>query len=336
MAEYDTNELISDIQQRGSLPANDLRFTDALILAAATRELREGVAPLLVASRAEHMVYTSTTTVVSGTAQYRMPSRAVGGALRDVNFTPSGAGSVPQRLRELSSDEVEIIGNSNNQGTPSAYYVRNYYVVLVPQPNLAGTLTMPFYARPNRLVLAGLAGVSGARAVACFTASYNTVTGSLQLTVDGDPPAVVNGGIAGSQALDIVRAGPGFETLTTTTQSNTTIVEASPNVWLYTITGFTANPGVEGGDYICVPGEAPVPQVPVELHGLLAARTAKRLVASTGDDRWESLAVDVAELEQKAKDWLAPRVAGHTQQAGGSIGYSGLCPVNGFGFGWGL
>lgn len=327
MADYDTTTLADDVAERGSLPANDLRFTTAKILAAATLELREGVAPMLSVSRAEHLVYPYTAAVVSGTAEYRMPPRAIGGSLRDVEFI--GTDNQPHSLRQLSQDEAEEIGGSNNTGTPYAYYTRNYHVRLVPVPNVAGTLSLPYYARPNKLVVAGLAAVSGARATAISTTAYNSVADTLLITILGDPPTAIQGGVAGAMALDIVRATPGFETLTTTTEASTTIVEISPNVWTYTLTGVVADPGVVSGDYVCVAGEAPVPQVPVEMHGLLAARAARRLVKATGDARWQDLNADVVELEDKAKSWLSPRVAGDTQQAGGSIGCSALMP-----FGW--
>ena len=43
MSEYDTSALLEDIKERGSLPDEDMRFTDALLLSAATREMREGI-----------------------------------------------------------------------------------------------------------------------------------------------------------------------------------------------------------------------------------------------------------------------------------------------------
>lgn len=327
MAEYDTTALVEDVRQRGSLPANDLRFTGAKVLAAATLEAREGVAPMLSASRAEHLVYPYSVAVVSGTSTYRMPPRAVGGSLRNVSFLDSANTAI--RLRELSQDEVELIGTSTNQGTPFGYYTRNYSVVLVPVPNVSGTLQMPYYARPNRLVeLAEDPTAAGATTIT--NAAYNTVTFTLVVTAT-DPPTNLQPPLT-AVAVDIVRSTPGFETLVAATQPQVFAEETSPGEWTYTISSVLSDPGVVAGDYLCLSGEAPVPQLPVELHGLLAARTARRLIKAVGDDRWQALEADVAELEDMAKRWLAPRVAGQTQQSGSSIGSSGIGP---FGGAWG-
>lgn len=318
MPEYDTTALVEDVRQRGSLPANDLRFTAAQIRAAATLELREGVAPLLSTSRAEHLVYPYTVAVVSGTSTYRMPPRAIGGSLRNVSFVDSANTAI--RLRELSMDEVETIGTSTNQGTPFAYYTQNYSVVLVPVPNVAGTLSMPYYARPNALVLQGSSAVSGARCVALTSVSGDTTF----ITIVTSPPTV----LTAATRVDIVRATPGFETLVA---GAPVTVEFLGGSYRFTITGLASGVGlsIATGDYLCLPNEAPVPQVPVELHGLLAARTARRLLKAVGDDRWQSVDADVQELEGMALKWLAPRVAGQTQQSGSSIGSSGIGPFGG-------
>lgn len=330
MSEYDTSTLLTDIKERGSLPDEDSRFTDALLLSAATLEMREGVAPMLTASRLEHLIYPYAVAVTVGRASYRMPPKAVGGALRDVVFY--GTDGNPEPLTLLSSDEVRTIGNPATLGTPKGYYLRNYEVVLAPVSNVTGTLRLPYYARPNRLVLDGASTVDGARSITCSTAAYNSVSRTLFLTLlDVDPPAVINGGLSGSQALEIVRASPGFETLLTSTEGTTTIAEVAPDTWLYTITGLTADPGAVAGDYICLPGESPVPQLPVELFGLLAVRAARRALKAVGDERWRDLAEDVAELESKAADWLTSRVSGDTKQAGGSLSGTGLVSLGG---GW--
>lgn len=321
MADYDTSELVSDIQERGSLPSNDARFTSAKILAAATLELREGIAGMLAASRTEHLVYPYTVPVVSGTAAYRMPPRAVGGALRNVSFLDTADN--PRRLREVSADEVELVGGSSNQGTPFGYYVRNYEVVLVPQPNVAGTLSMPYYARPSKLVAAS---------AVLPIVEVNIVGSAVELTLEYTDPAALTPFPYNRTTLDVVRATPGFETLVADGANSS----PTNNVGTVTIT-FASTSALQvpsPGDYVCVPGQAPVPQAPVELHGLLAARTARRLVKAVGDDRWQSLDADVQELEAKAQDWLTGRVAGQTQQAGASIGSSGLGPFGGAFWQW--
>lgn len=317
--EWDTSALISDTLERGSLPDNDARFTDAMVLAAATRELREGVAPILVASRAEHLVYAYEVAAVSGTAAYRMPPRAVGGALRDVVWVDSGGNPQPP-LRQLSPDECEALARAD--GTPVAYFLRNYHVVLVPTPNAAGTLRMPYYARPNALVLPD-------ECLVVRSVSYNATTGAVEI-LTLEPIAAFQT----DPTVDVVRATPGFESLVTAQAVLTEDLGGAPDVWAFRYTS-TTDPGIVARDYLCLAGQAPVPQAPVELHGLLAARTARRLLKAVGDGEWQALDADVQELTLTAQGLLNPRVAGDTQQAGGSMGSNGMVAGLGtFGYGW--
>lgn len=317
MSEYDTGALLSDIKERGSLPDNDLRFSDTLLLSSATKELREGIAPMLAAARVEHLVYAYSTPVVVGQAAYRMPSRAAGGTLRDVVYLDASGNPWP--LIALSSDQVRQIGPVSQQGTPTSYYLRNYDVVLVPVPNVGGTLSLPYYARPNRLV---------AETDVPILTVTNTSGTTWEITGDQNPPGLGTG----TYALDLVRGIPGFETLAT----SFTVTEPAPDDWRYVFT-LPVGEVATTADYLMLPGTAPVPQCPVELFGLLAVRAARRAIKAVGDERWQSLDADVAELEDKARSWLQSRVSGDTQQAGGQIGGNGLLPSWGmFGFGGGF
>lgn len=311
MSDYDTVALLSDIRELGSLPASDARFTNALLLTAATKEMRDKVVPLLTQARTEHLVYDYSVPVVSGTQAYRIPSRAVvGGGMRDVSYVDTFGN--PKPLTLLSSDQVYQIGGSNNRGTPYAYFVRNYSIHLVPIPNVAGTLRMPYYARPNALVLPSATVVI-----------YNVATvspGLYRITFVDNPANIA---IANNSRLDVVRGTPGFETLEP--DAVTSNVD-QPGGGFATVDVAISNPVnvPAGGDYLCLPGQAPVPQIPVELHGLLSSLTALRALKAVGDDRWQALKDDVSELQANAKSLLNTRTSGDTQQAGGGIEWAGL------------
>jgi hypothetical protein len=329
MSEWDTTALLSDIKERGSLPDNDLRFTDVLLLAAATKEMREAVAPMLAAGRAEHLVYPYSQAVVSGTASYRMPPRAIGGSLRDVAFIT--AASQPIRLRQLSADEVEEVGRLDNTGTPYAYWLQSYRVVLVGTPNVAGTLSMPYYARPNALATVG---ASTAGTIINIGGDEATIQYTVEFSSSGNADDFVDAVIEGTSLVDVVRATPGFETLAVDVDPSGGGLDEPTTVQVDVAAADLDSGDMPTlGDYLCVAGSAPVPQLPVELHGLLAARTARRALKAVGDDRWQALNDDVAELEDRAKAWIATRVSGDTQQAGGQVG-DGLVGGMGWAFGW--
>jgi hypothetical protein len=278
---------------------------------------------MLAAARVEHLVYPYTVAVTPGVSTYRMPTRSAGGTLRDVVWLDAAGNPWP--LTQISSDQVLTVGAVSQQGTPGYYYLRNYDVVLVPVPNVAGTLSMPYYARPNRLVL------PDTESMLVASATY-TGTGPYTLTLEVPEPPAGMGTLFSYTPYDVVAGEPGFATLLGAVVG--VLSDNDPAPWTFTLTGLASQlPTVAAGDYLCLAGQAPVPQCPVELFGLLAVRGARRALKAVGDDRWQALADDVGELEDKARDWLTTRVAGDTQQAGGQIGQSGLVAGRGL---WGV
>lgn len=293
MAAGDTTELLADIRERGSLPSDDLRYTDAKLLTAATKELREGVAPLLHSTRAEHMVYTYEASVTAGTSTVRIPPRALGGGgLREVRWQPASSNR-SLSLVEVSADRAHEWEQAS--GTPSHYYMRNASVVLLPTPDAAGTLHMPYYARPNALVA---------------TSSTNAFTkaGANGGTVDGDVTATY----AVGTSVDVVRATPGFETLIAGAMvtSATYDGDSDETEIVFSLDFEESQPG---DLLLSTAGNASVVQAPLELHGLLAARTVRRVLKAAGDPRWQDYEADVAELTATALQWLTPRNSGASQ-----------------------
>lgn len=313
MSEYDALALADEVRERGSLPASDVRFTNAKILTAATKELREGIAPLLAETRAEHMVYPYKTAVVPGQANYRMPLRSVGGSLRDVYYLDDTGQPKYPPLRQLSGDDM--LAYRVDQATPDSYYVRNYEVILTPPPNIGGTLLLPYYARPNALVLP-------TQAIAVVEVNENDTT--VTLTLEYDDPAALVPFPYNTPFLDVVRAAPGFETLLASASNFSPVNLGGGTVNLTFNKSELISQVPEDGDWVCLPGQSPVPQCPVETHGLLAVRTARRLLKAVGDPEWQGLDADVQELELHVRSVLTPRVASHTQQAGNSIGANGM------------
>jgi hypothetical protein len=294
----DTTELLEQMRDLGSLPTSDTRLTSAKLLAAATLEMREGLCPLLWDAEAEWGVYEASQAVVSGTEKYRLPSRSAGGRLRDVVFVD--ASGTEDSLEEISPDDERA--RNAGTGTPRFYFLRNFHVVLVPTPNASGTLKTPYYARPAKLV-----ATSSAATVADGATGFFTLTSGANLS-DED----------GMLTVDFVRATPGFETLSSDVSA--TLADSGTTL---TLPNADASSEVVAGDYVCNAGEAPVVQLPPELFGLLAIRAARRALLGVGDaEAAKALESSIAELEEKARHWLSPRVDGESQQVGDA--WSGL------------
>lgn len=284
MAAFDNTELLTDIRERGGLPNADLRFTDAKLLAAASLELRDVVATILIESQAERMVYVVDVPVAAGTATYRLPSRAVAGRWQSVGWV--GTGDIQYtRLRQVSPSDY-YLQSASAQATPFGFFVRDYNVTLVPTPSNTGTLRIPYYMRPNALVLPPAAGVV-------------TAVGASTLTISPVPSAFTSGA-----SYDVVRGTPGFETLV----AGQTATLAGSVLTFSSLLPTGTNAPV-AGDYVCLAGQAPVAQIPVELRGLLAARAARRALKAVNEGQQASmLDGDVEELTAVARALLSPRV----------------------------
>jgi hypothetical protein len=292
VAAFDNAELLTDIRDRGSLPSADIRFTDAKLLSTATIELRDVLATLLVESQANRMVYLSDMAVTAGVASYRLPTRAVAGRWQSVGWKGSGD-TAWTRLKQVHPEDYYLQSDSA-QATPRSFFVRDYALVLVPTPSAAGTLRLPYYMRPNTLVATTAAGV---------VASLTSTTATL---------ASVPSGFTSGLAYDVVRATPGFETLVagvTATLSSSTLTFASA------MPTDTFAPAV--GDYVCLAGQAPVAQCPVEVRGLLATRAARRALVAVNEAQQASmLDNNVVELTEVARSLLSPRVDSEPQEWG--------------------
>jgi hypothetical protein len=319
---YESAYHIGQVRLRGGLPSTDARFTDAKLLKLLTDELQGNVAPLVHNAKSDHGVVQYTVAAAVGVAEYSLPPAAFANTLRDVYWIDSSNNITP--LNPRSAADPLVYALSRNNGTPRYYHLRGSKVVVSPPPAAAGTLALPHYARPSALVVPGITSAAGAAIV--LTAGHNSVAQTLTLNLNGVPPTAIQGLPSGALPLAVVRSTPGFETILISTQATTTVAEIAPGVWRVTITGVVTSPGVIGGDYVCLPGESPVPQCPVELFPLLHARAALVAVPSTGDmsQATGALAAQVADLEAKAVAFLRPRVESAQPPPGRGMGHNSL------------
>jgi hypothetical protein len=83
-------------------------------------------------------------------------------------------------------------------------------------------------------------------------------------------------------------------------------------------TGYNFPPliaGIQTGDYICLAGESIIPQIPPDLHNMLAEKTAARILASLGDQAGLAMANDkIKEMEYRQGTLLNDRVDGAPQK----------------------
>lgn len=295
MASFDTQALISAVKVRAALPAasNLQVLTDAQILVLANEELLPVVA--LLKKSQESFFQTSTSqAMVAGQASYRIPSRAIAAAIHQAIRVDASGAEFP--LSPLGvADVPKWRGTATETGTPHSYYVDRANVVLVPAPATATeTLKLVYESRPGRLV-------DSATEASAITAIN---TGTRAVTVASAPAAWPTA----SSPYDFVAGSSPFEC-----RSQDAYATRSSNV----LTFAAALPtGLAVGDYVALPGESPVAQIPLDLHPLLKARTLLALLTTLGELEAAGPAVAWAkELIDATAGVISPRVSGQAVKA---------------------
>lgn len=279
---YIASAFLQSMKRRGKIPASsDRSFSTDDLLGLATEELQGYISQLLMSVREEYLVadYNFTT---DGSAEYKLPPRAIGAKLRQVWYVPSSGSPVPvARIEPKAAAGITSTGSS-----PVAFYAKRNSIVLVPTPGAGVNMRQEYFLRPSSLVYDDQAGEI-----------TNINTGTNTVTLASMPLDFVTGA-----TYDFISARePSFDLLgmdyTGTVSGSTLIFSSLPT-------------GLAVGDYVAFSGQSPIPQIPVELHALLSQRTVYKVLEASGDPK-ASVAEAACERERtRALEFLTPRSQG--------------------------
>jgi hypothetical protein len=270
MPAFDTTALLAAIRRHTHIAANHPLGTDAEVLALATETLLSDVVPLLKGERQEFMLSTSLVTaripLVDSQAEYAIPGRAVGNTVRKATLVDAQGAVQPLRWYEV--EEVEEAG-SGPPGLPTGFSVQGGRLVLWPLPSAVSgwTLRLPYYVRPGALVTVAESVIVTAPASETMTVPASTM-----------PSSFVTGA-----AVDVLVPSPPFEVRVADLVIEDVEFGVGPG-GDYNNLYFSESPtGALAGDVLALAGTSPFPQIPAELHPLLALWTAVQQLRSLGD-----------------------------------------------------
>lgn len=278
--EFTTTELVAAIKRRGFIPVGSgLEFAD--FLAYATDELDTTIPAFLKGLREEFLVTTLDLPAAGGAIE--IPERACGAALRTIGILkPDG------KVHYLPRYEPENVGGMFGQtGEACGYIFEGNTCVLLPAPT-SGTVRVGYQLRPGKLV-----GVDECARVTALGATPNdplTVTPAQDSWDDSTP-------------LDIVSATGNFPVLqmdATATGAATTAPAIDG--------GYPA--GLQPGDYLCEAGTTCIPQIPREVHVLLAQATALAIANAIGSQRLSAIQKKYDDVKADLAKLLSPRSDG--------------------------
>lgn len=297
---YFTEDLIASIKNRSLAPISQATFTESDLLALASEELRTKLVSDLIKIREDFLQTHKIVPLEAGIAYYAIPERAVGDALKSVSYVEPSGQVRPPLPRGDSTDEgyYSITG-----GMPTRFYLEGDEVVLIPKPlNSAGSLKMVYPMRPSKLI-----ATSGCAKITAV--SYNSTTASF--TVNTDLTASLSVG----DKIDFVSAKSPFKCWAidaVITQITDTLIECAVS----SVVDANGSVQPETDDYICPAGFSNIPQIPIEMHSVLAQMTVVKLMESLGDRaKMEAAKVELREMRSEVGLVTKNRVESTPQRA---------------------
>lgn len=282
---YTVTSLLESLKRRGMIPSAAGSMTTADFLAIANEELQSYMLDILQDVGEEHLVAKDPVdyAITSGQAEYAVPERSIDGIVRTVTYSSDNVSFTP-----FSRTEPGRVFAAS--GSPQAYTVEGSNLVLVPTPDAtSGTLRVKYLIRPNRLVETSAAGE---------VLSIDTGTKTVTMT------AALPGTFTASRLYDLVKGYPHFgshsidATVSSAGASSLTFTDALPA-------------GLAVGDFVCLAGESPVPQIPVSLHHVLALRVVGVYLFGIGEYAAAEATENLCEKKRlEAVKRMSPRTIG--------------------------
>jgi hypothetical protein len=254
--------LIESIKRRGMIPTSQVTFQDVDLLDLCNEEMQIGLVPSLLKYHEEFLVYTKETDIVADTSSYLVPERALGSKLRDL-FYKDEQGNLKEMTRASIEDQAYYQTYGGN--TFHKFYFKNGSVVLMPavNSNPTGSLVFEYFRRPAMLTTSSRIGVITA-----------IDTGTGEVTVSSLPSVFTT-----STPLDFLEVGSPHRTLGD--DKTPTAIDSINKIVTFTTTDLPSALAV--GDHIALAGEGFIPQIPDELHSILAQRVVCRCLEALGD-----------------------------------------------------
>lgn len=189
-------------------------------------------------------------------------------------------------MSRIQPDDRPYYQQTNLYNQYLYFFVQGNEVVMVPAvgANPNGSLIFSYYLRPNELVDISLNRIATIN-------SISVSNGITSYTVDQIPT-----GFNTSVKMDILQTNPGHKTHAIDKLS--TLVDTTNKVISFNSTD--VSPSIVVGDYVAYAGECIIPQIPSDLHDVLAQRVALRCLQSLGDQA--GYAVAGSKLQEMEKN----------------------------------
>jgi hypothetical protein len=287
--------LIQAVERKAHIPEAQVTFQDQDFLAFANEEMMVGLVPTMMQFHQEFLVVPYTVPVTQGISSYPIPDRAIGNKLRSVNFVDS-QGNMYDMARILPEDAPYFI-NRSTVNYPSNFYIENNSIIFVPAitGTVSGSFLLKIFQRPNQLVTEDQ--VSTIQSIDFTTGQIVVDQVPSTFTLGSEYDLLEQNGAHKWKGTDLPIAA--INATTNTLTIDTTLLPDNQSTTLLP------------GDMICLAGQCFIPQVPDELHSLLAERVVMRCLEAQGDNQALQIAQQkVQEIEQRVGILIDNRAEG--------------------------
>lgn len=292
---YITDSLLPMLRLLPLMPSVQALFSDSDLVNIMNFEMDSKIMPMMDNQAEEYGVYVFDITYSNAITQYDMPTRAMGGKLRSVSFVdPNGNEVRIPRLRvEDIMSNVNATGLAINPALWGFYLQNNKVITYLSSVNGGSsafpTLRLRYLRQPSTLVLAA----------AC--AQITAIAGSV-VTVNAVPSTFTT-----LTTYDLVSNVPQM------------FVSYGDDLTITSIVGlditFTVTPSskLQIGDWVCLAGQSPIPQIPWNPgFQLLLQLSAAKCLEIHGDAQGFNVAMSQAtDMKNYFISVLTPRVDGN-------------------------
>lgn len=294
---YTADDLVESIRRRAQLPINNNTFNLEDYLKMADEEISLSMLPSIIRQHENYFLHSTDVPLVVDQARYKIPYRAAGNKLKDLAYLDN-AGNIIEMVRIPVEHISDYNGSSYNVASQINYYVMNDEIVLFPEnvKNPVGALRFIYYLRPNQLVKLNKVGKISAIDPINKTISLSNLptefTSSLLYDfVDIESP---------HRTLD-------FDVPVVSINSSTKLIQFD--------TDYTFPTRLKVGDHVCIQCETAIPQIPDDLHPMLAHKVAMAALESLGDtEGLANASQKYGELQNNMTTLVDNRVEGSPQK----------------------
>lgn len=263
------SKLIKSVRDRAMIPDDTTVYDDASVLEILNEEIDVGLLNTLMTLNEEHLV--TYTDKAAENKRLVIPSRAVASKLRDLQRL---TGSSVREMSRVTLEEITDYDSGYSSSNGDLFYIEGDEIVLLGESE--STMRMYFHLRPNVISLeftcAQITSIDRNTGVIQFSsipAAFSSLA-QLDFIQDKSPNKIL--------AFDI--------DVTSVTISTKNIVVSPASI----------PKRLAVGDWVCPTETSPYPNVPTEMHPMLAQRAAIYILEALGDA--ENLAAARGKLNQ--------------------------------------